>query len=121
MPLRYSKDRLKILKSVAALQQRGALDKDLYREFLRWYGKALRQLQRLGDERPLRRGPSELTKSWANRLASPDFMAGGCEFHPERDVPVLTPEAEALLTLLTDHGSDAYNKLVRGAKIGPLF
>ena len=44
MPLRYSKDRLKILKSVAALQQRGALDKDLYREFLRWYGKALRQL-----------------------------------------------------------------------------
>ena len=52
---------------------------------------------------------------------SDDFMAGGREFHPERDAPALTPEADALRTLLTDHGSDAYNKLVRGAKVGPLF
>ena len=52
---------------------------------------------------------------------SNDFMAGGREFHPERDAPALTPEADALRTLLTDHGSDAYNKLVRGAKVGPLF
>jgi hypothetical protein len=34
---------------------------------------------------------------------------------------VLTPEAEALRTLLTDHGSETYKALVRGAKIGPLF
>ena len=33
-----------------------------------------------------------------------------------RPVP-LTPQAKDLRTLLTDHGSDAYKKLVRGAKI----
>jgi hypothetical protein len=111
MPLRYSNGRLKILKSVAALQKRGALDETQYRNFLRKYGKALRQLQRLEDK----------------AIASPDFMSGGREFHPERERDAISiggfsMRAEDLQTLLFEHGTDAYNKLVRGAKIiSPLF
>lgn len=55
------------------------------------------------------------------QAASMDFMAGGREFHKERDVPVLTKQEEEFLTALTAVGTAAYEKLVRSAKIGPLF
>jgi hypothetical protein len=50
-------------------------------------------------------GPSELTKSWANHFSSHQYCV----------------QEEDLRTLLTDHGSDAYKKLVRNAKVGPLI
>lgn len=109
MPLRYSKDRLKILKSVAALQRRGAVDETLYRHFLRKYGKALRQLQRIEDK-----------KRWdVLRRATKPVSEEALQAYLEGRWPHIYKEE--LRTLLFEHGTDAYKKLVRGAKIGPLI
>ena len=122
MPLRYSRDRLKILKSVAALQQRGALDETLFRDFLRRYGKALRELHRLEDK----------------AIASPDFKAGGSEFHPEREIDVISASVAEMWAakrarqaadiaglnsgeLTADDVNWFAGGIARKAKVGPLF
>lgn len=165
MPLRYGKTLRGIFREILDLERRGMLTELGHKFYLYENRKSLRELQRLEDKRrwdvlrratkPIsekkvfefiakqkqRRGPTEITKAWANHLAGPDFMAGVREFHPEREVPALTTgqialyggltdaisvggfslQAAELQTLLVEHDSDAYKKLVQGAKVGPLF
>lgn len=112
MALRYSKVLRRIFKDILEMQRIGQLDAatdEKLREYLHTHRKALRELQRAEDKR-----------RWdVLRRATKPISDEALQAYLEKRWP--HTYKEELRTLLFEHGTEAYKKLVQSAKIGPLF